>query len=277
MANRSSVRGPEFAKRIKNAIDVVERAEKSAWDFGATPELRADDSTADVILKEIAIVHDGSYQTIVGNLITAGIGTHFNLMGPIQSDAKYMIKPNTLLADLAGQMKGPKVQDFDLYKKYGTPLDTDFYNYTNFFTLRDLVFWHLVHGSGCFPTALEFMKRHFAAGKVVQNGSYRVPSFLAQDSTQPVALNLRCQRVSHETNAVEWMDKPLFGGLEPDTAHVEYLLTTSRSTASHPYLPLVDEGLIEYGGIRWHAKKFAGVTPKEGLRGPDVGSEAKAP
>jgi hypothetical protein len=271
------VRGPEFARRIRDATTIVERAEKSAWDFAATPELYAADSMADVIAKEIAIVHNGSYQTIIGNLITAGVGTHFNLMGPIQSDAKFMIKPNTLLADLARQMRGQQIQDFDLTRKYGTPLEIDFYNYTNFFTLKDLVFWQLVHGSGCFPTALEFMKRHFAAGKIVQNNSYTVPSFVAQDSKQPAGMSVRCMRLSHATDVVEWMDKPLFGGLEPDTAHVEYLLTPLRSQASHPYLPLVDEGLIEYAGIRWHAKKFAGVTPKEGLRGPDVGSEAKSP
>src|SRR5215207_10239926 len=114
MANRSSVRGPEFARRIRDATTIVERAEKSAWDFAATPELYAADSMADVIAKEIAIVHNGSYQTIIGNLITAGVGTHFNLMGPIQSDAKVMIKPNTLLADLARQMRGQQIQDFDL-------------------------------------------------------------------------------------------------------------------------------------------------------------------
>ena len=62
MANRSSVRGPEFARRIKDATNIVEKAEKSLWDFGVTPELFAADSMADVIAKEIAIVHDGSYQ-----------------------------------------------------------------------------------------------------------------------------------------------------------------------------------------------------------------------
>ena len=81
---------------------------------------------------------------------------------------------------------------------------------------------------------------------------------------------------THETPVVEWMEKPLYGGLEENTFHVEYLLTPARSAASHPYLPIVDEGRLEFAGVRWHVRKFVGLTPKEGLRGPHVPPESTA-
>ncbi len=269
----SPVRGPEFAERVLRAEEIVRKAEETDWDFEATPEIFAKESQADVIAKEIAIVHDGHRQTIIGNLVIAGIGSRFNLMGPVQPDSEFKIKPTSLLSDLARQLGEGDVTAFLNRTAYDKPVEVDFHNYTNFYTLRDLVFWHLVQGSGCFPTALEHMKRHFALGKVVQNNVYETP-FVGRDRAKPVVMQARCMSVAHNTRVVEWMDKPLFGGLEQDTFHVEYLLTPGRSRLSHPYLTLADEARVEYGGIRWHVRKFTGATPKEGLRGPAIPPES---
>jgi hypothetical protein len=78
---------------------------------------------------------------------------------------------------------------------------------------------------------------------------------------------------SFRSSAVEWMDKPLYGGLAKETHHIEYLLTPEPSRISHPYLPLEGEGTIEYGHRRYYLRRFVGVTPKDGLRGPDVPAE----
>ena len=270
----SPVRGPEFAERVLHAEEIVRKAEEADWDFEAAPEIFAGESQADVIAKEIAIVHDGHRQTIIGNLIIAGIGSRFNLMGPVQPDSEFKIKPTSLLGDLARQLGEGHITDYLAGTSYAKPVEVDFYNYTNFFTLRDLVFWHLIHGSGCFPTALEHMKRHFALGKVVQNNVYEAP-FSGRSRTAPVVMRARCMSVAHNTRVVEWMDKPLFGGLEQNTFHVEYLLTPARSRLSHPYLTLSDEAHFEYGGIRWYVRKFTGTTPKEGLRGPEIPPEGR--
>jgi hypothetical protein len=275
MALRSApVRGPEFAERVRYADAIVRKAEQNNWDFGATPEIFAAESQADVIAKEIAFIHDGHRQTLIGNLVIGGIGNRFNLMGPIQPDAEFKIKPTTLLADIGRQFGDGEVDDFLVSKKHPKPVEIDFFNYTNFYTLRDLVFWHLANGSGCFPSALEHMKRHFAIGKVVQNNVYQIP-FYNRDPKAPVVMQARCMSVSFDTPVLEWMDKPLFGGFDENTFHVEYLLTPARSKLAHPYLPVVDEGTIEYGGHRWHIRKFRGTTPKEALRGPEVPPEGK--
>jgi len=271
---RFPVRGPEFAERVRRADAIVRKAEQANWDFGATPEIFADESRADVIAKEIAFIHDGHRQTIFGNLVIGGVGTRFNLMGPIQPDAEFKIKPTTLLADINRQFGQGEIDDYLASKKHPKPVEVDFFNYTNFYTLRDLVFWHLVHGSGCFPSALEHMKRHFAIGKVVQNNVYQVP-FPGRDPKIDSIMQARCMMVSFDTPTFEWMDKPLFGGFDPNTFHVEYLLTPAQSKIAHPYLPVVDEGMVEYGGHRWHIRKFKGITPKEGLRGPKVPPEGK--
>ena len=78
------------------------------------------------------------------------------------------------------------------------------------------------------------------------------------------------------SRVVEWMDKPLYGGLAKDTLHVETLLTLKPSRVSHPYLPLTGEAKIRLNGTAYYLKRFSGKTPKEGLRGPGVPEEGKS-
>jgi hypothetical protein len=270
---RASVGGPDFVKVRRQAEAVVLKLEKNNWDFGATPEVFAKQAHADVFAKEIAFVHDGSRQNIIGRLIMGGVGTHFNLMGPIRSDADFKVTQSALLDTINHQLGTSSLEDFPELRKLAPPQDVEFYNHTNFFSLRDLIFWHVLYGAGCFPSTLEHMTRHFAAGKVVQNNVYR-PAIPSLSPKRPAIMQAKCMSLSFPSKVVEWMDKPLFGGLAPDTMHIEYLLTTTPSKVSHPYLPLEHEGIVEYGGTRWHIRRFKGITPKEGLRGPRVPPES---
>jgi hypothetical protein len=56
---------------------------------------------------------------------------------------------------------------------------------------------------------------------------------------------------------------------------VESLLTLKPSKVSHPYLPLTGEGKVKLNGTSYYLKRFSGITPKEGLRGPGVPEEGK--
>ena len=76
------------------------------------------------------------------------------------------------------------------------------------------------------------------------------------------------------SRVVEWMDKPLFGGLSKDTIHVETLLTIKPTKIAHPHLPLVNESKVEIGHQKYYLKRFSGVSPKDGLRGPGLKGES---
>lgn len=275
MVVRSPVRGPEFAEHVRHAELIVRKAEAADWDFGRVPELFAVDSRADVIAKELVLLHDGRRQTLMGHLVMAGIGERFNLMGSLQPDAEFKIKPNRMIAAARRLFGGEEVAEYLATSRYGRATEVEYVNHTMFYTLRDLIFWHVLNGSGGFPSSLEHMKRHFALGKVVQNNVYSAP-LLGREAGAPAVMQARHLMATHETKNIEWMEKPLYGGLEANTFHVEYLVTPTRSRASHPYLPLVAEGHLEYGGLRWFARKFVGITPKEGLSGPDVPAEGKS-
>ena len=266
--------GPEFAKRVTRAKSLVEKAEAADWDFAQVPELFSRPSKADVIAKELAYVHDGETQSIIGNITMAGVGRRFNLLGPIQPDTYFRIKPTTLIADLNRQLGSNEVDTYLANDKYSSPVEVEFHNYTEFLTLRDMVFWHLVNDVGCFPTALEHMKRHFAMGEIIQNNVFDYPYKLKHDDESVHVMQTRCQIVTRTTPVVEWMERPLFGNLDSDTFHLEYLLTLKPSKAAHPYLPLAGEGEVDYGGVRWHFRKFVGKVHKQGLRGPEVPSES---
>jgi hypothetical protein len=72
------------------------------------------------------------------------------------------------------------------------------------------------------------------------------------------------------------MDKPLYGGIAKETIHVETLLTLKPSKVSHPYLPLTAENKIIVDRTKYYAKRFTGLTPKEGTRGPGVPGEGNS-
>jgi hypothetical protein len=274
MPNRAelSVEGPDFARRVEHAEKVVQTLQNNRWDFASAAEdIFAKDASADVIGKEIAVIFDGDSVTRVGRLVMGGHGTHFNLMGPIPPNSIFKMADSDLLDSITHQTGSEGVWDFPEMQRYGHAQKVDFYNYTFFYQLRDLLFWSVLHGSGCFPSTLEHMKRQFAAGQIVQNLVYNAN---VAHAGQPVIMQARCMSVSFASKVVEWMDRPLYGGFAKDTVHLEYLLTPTASKVSHPYLPLVDEGKIEYRNQKYYIRRFGGVTPKQGVRGPDVKEEA---
>ena len=272
---RPSVEGPEFAGLVRQTNDVLARLEANRFDFATVPELFAKDAAADVIAKEIVHVHDGKTMTRYGRLIMGGVGSHFNLMGPIPPNARLQITPTTILSDVNRQLKSKGLSDLPEYRKLGNVEEIEFFNYEIFYTLRDLAFWLVLHDAGSFPSSLEVMVRHIAAGNIVQSNQYS-PRKPSRNRKQPAMMAAGCLSVSFPTSVVEWMDKPIFGGLAPDTIHVETLLTSKKSGVSHPYLPLQREGKLTLKGKSYYYRRFVGVTPKDGLRGPNIKAENAA-
>jgi hypothetical protein len=261
---------------VREVEATIARLEKGNWNFKAAPQVFAKRAAADVVAKELVHIFDGRTVTRVGRLVMGGVGTHFNLMGPMHSDAKLMVTNSDLIDSVNRQLGSKGLEDLPAYvkliNKFGPPQAVDFYNYGIFHTLKDLVFWLLLHRAGCFPSTLEHMVREFAAGKVVQNDMY-APTRPSFDVRRPVLMAGACLMVSFPSTVMEWMDKPLFGGVAKETVHVETLLTLDKSDLSHPYLPLVGESRIRQGHQTYHLRRFAGVTPKDGLRGPGVPQE----
>jgi len=269
---RPSVEGILINPIIREVNEKIRILEENNWDFKAVPEAFAKNPAADVLAKEIVHIHDGKTMTRVGRLYMGGVGTHFNLMGPIQSDATFRVGPTPELAQVNAQLRSRGLNDLKEFRALGKAQPVEFYNYTLFYTLRDLIFWVLTHDAGIFPSSLEHMVRHFAAGNLVQNSLYapRKPSKSRRTPAIMVSVGLNLQ---FPTTVVEWMDKPLFGGLVKETIHVETLLTLKKSSVSHPYLQLEREGKVKLNGRNYFMRRFVGVTPKEGLRGPGVPAE----
>lgn len=263
-----------FARRVKEAEEVVAKLAANQWDFAAVPEVYATEAAADVVAKEIVHIHDGRRMTRVGYLVMGGVGTQFNLMGPIPADSEFRMGGGALVADINRQLGTRGLDELPEFRELGRPQQVEFFNYSNFYQLRDLVHWLVLHGAGCFPSSLEQMVRHFAAGSIVQNNMYR-PLRPSIDKGAPALLQAQCMSVSFASDVVQWMDKPLYGGLNPETIHVEYLLTPEPSKVSHPYLKLDGEAEVEYCGRRFHLRRFTGVTAKDGVRGLDVPPEGK--
>ncbi len=272
--NRPSVEGPAFVRLVRKVQQKVKTLEEHNWDFAAVPEVFAEpDAAADVVAKDLVHVFDGYSMTRVGRLIMGGVGTHFNLMGPIPSDARLRITTPHLLEEVNRQVGSRGLEDLREYKRIGQPQQVEFYNYGVFYSARDLVFWLLLHDAGCYPSTLEHMVRKFAEGFVVQNDMYS-PSIPSLDVRHPVFMQGACLMMQFPSSEVEWMDKPLFGGLAKETTHVETLLTLKPTKVSHPYLPLVTEGKLSFGHQGYYFRRFAGVTPKDALRGPTVRAES---
>jgi hypothetical protein len=216
--------------------------------------------------------------TRLGKLTLGGVGANFNLMGTMHSDTRFQVVGTGMLEEMKRQLGGdtPRIEDMPEYRKleesYGKPQDVEYHNYGVFYTLKDLVFWLLMHDAGCFPSTLETMVRRFAEGKVVQNQMYgpAQPSF---DKERPAVMAGACMMLQFPSKVVEWMEQPMFGGLQEDTVVVEHLLTVEETDVSHPLLPLVVESKVRLRHQDYYVKSFAGVTPKDALRGPGVPEE----
>ena len=269
---RPSVEGPDFAKLVREADSTVRKLEENRFDFSKAPEFFAQDAAADVVAKEIVHIHDGKTMTRFGRLIMGGVGKHFNLMGPIPPSARLSVKSPTILDKVNRQLKSKGLADLPEYRRLGKVQEVEFFNYEIFYTLRDLAFWLLVHKAGSFPSSLEVMVRHIAAGNIVQSNQY-APVQPSRNPRTPVFMAAGCLMVQFPTTVVEWMDKPIFGGLARDTIHVETLLTTKKTSVSHPYLPIAREGKLNIDGRNYYYRRFVGVTPKDGIRGPDIRHE----
>jgi len=274
VARRPSVEGIELINIARQARRTVSQLQASNWNFEKFPEVFAKNPAADVLAKEIVHVHDGQTMTRIGRLYMGGVGTTFNLMGPIPSDSQFKVAPPTALEEVNRQTGSRGLRDIKEFRALGKAQPVEFFNYSLFYGMEDLVFWALVHDAGVFPSGLEHMARHFAAGNLIQNSLYS-PSTPSRSKKAPAVMFSVGLNLTFPSKVVEWMDKPLYGGLVKETIHVESLLTPKPSRVSHPYLPLANEGKVKLDGTSYYLKRFIGITPKEGLRGPGVPEEGK--
>jgi hypothetical protein len=272
--NRPSVEGPGFAQLVQKANALVDRLEANQWNFDSAPEVFAKTAAADVLAKEMVHIFDGIRLTRIGRLVMGGVGSHFNLMGPIPAHSEFKVTDSSVMDEINQQLGTQGLNEFPEFRNLGLPQRVEFYNYGLFYELKDLVRWLVLHDTGCFPSTLEHMVRHFASGSVVQNSMYR-PANPSMDAGTPAVMLAACLSVSFNTRVMEWMDKQLFGGLNPNTIHIEYLLTPDRSTVSHPYLPPDIETVVNIGGRSYHLRRFKGISTKDAVRGPGVPPEGQ--
>jgi hypothetical protein len=268
-----SVEGPGFAQKVIEARALTERLEQNNWDFDLVPQVYAKNSRADVLAKELVFVHDGSQQTLFGRLVTGGYGSRFNLMGPVQSNAVFRIAETDVFDVLKKQTGTAGLRDIKEFRKLPKAEPVQLYNYTNFYSLRDLVFWHILYNVGSYPSTLAHMARNFPLGKIIQNSMY-MPAKPSK-SRNPLTMTFDRLMVTFPTKQIEWMEQPLYGGFVKETMQAEYLLTTKESKVSHPYLQPVKDGKLRWRGKSWYYRYFLGTTPKDGLTGPGMGPETR--
>ena len=269
-----SVEGPEFAQRVKEADALTRKLEENQWDFDIAPQLFGRTAACDVAAKEIAIIHDGKMQTRIGRLVMTGVGSQFNLLGPESPLALLKNSNSSLLDTINSQVGSSGLYDFDEFHKLRPPQRVEFHNFNTFYQPRDLVFWSALYDCGLFPSGFEHMVRHMAAGRAIHNVLFD-PAIGALDMRSPVTMQAACLMLQFPTPEIEWMDKPLFGGVVRETMHIVNLLTLEQTKASHPYLPLVGEGKVEYCEQRYYLRRFVGISPKTALRGPGIPPEGQ--
>lgn len=266
--------GPDFAKRVLAAEELTRKLESNKWNFSSAPEFFAEESQADVLGKEMVHIFDGRTMTRIGRLVMGGVGQLFNLMGALPANSAFKIAHSSRLLDEINQKLGTDgLREITERTKSGTPEKVEYFNYTIFHQLREMVFWSILYGSRAYPSTFEHMARHFAKGDLVHTMLYRSSRGESKDSRPKVMVG-DYLTYTFSSSVVEWMDKPLFGGLARDTFHIEYLLTPEPSKVSHPYLPLEGEGVVEFGHRLYYLRRFVGVTPKDGLRGPKIPPES---
>lgn len=265
--------GPDFANRVRAAEELTRKLEANNWNFDSAPEFFAEQSQADVLGKEMVHIFDGRTMTRIGRLVMGGVGQLFNLMGALPANSAFKIAhSSSLLDEINDQLGTDGLYELTERARVDAPEKVEYFNYTIFHQLREMVFWSILYGSRAYPSTFEHMARHFAKGDLLHTMLYRSSRGESKDNKPKVMVG-DYLTYSFRSTAVEWMDKPLFGGLAKDTQHIEYLLTPEPSKISHPYLPLECEGMIEYGHRRYYLRRFVGATPKDGLRGPQVPPE----
>ena len=119
----------------------------------------------------------------------------------------------------------------------------------------------------------------FASGNVIRNVIFSpsAPSRSAweigdSEERQPIFME-GISGVQFPTSVVEWMPKPLYGGMSTEALHIETLLTTEQTDLGHPYLELVAEGRLRLDDQTYFMRRFMGISQKDALRGPGVPPE----
>lgn len=268
-----SVEGPEFADRVRTAEEVTRRLEQNNWDFDAAPEVFSPDAACDVAAKEIVNVFDGRVQTRYGKLVMKGAGARFNLMSHESPRSVYLGGRPQVFTEVNSQVGSEGLLDFDEFRRIGAPQRVDLYNPEVFYQLRDVVFWNVLNRTGLFPTGFEDIARQINSGNVIRNLLF-APGRPSEDHERPVFMEA-FSAVQFPTDVVEWMPKPLFGGMSPDSFHIDTLLTVEPTDISHPYLDLVAEGTVILQDRSYFMRRFAGISPKDATRGPGVPPEGQ--
>lgn len=272
--------GPEFLEQVKRTNEVVERLSKANWDFEAVPEIFARESAAcDVAAKEIVTVFDGEQQTRWGRLIIKGAGARFNLMSHESPLARYVGARPMVFDEVNRQVGSNGLHDFGEFAEMDPPQRIDFYNPSLFYQPSDVVFWNALNGFRLFPSGFEDVRRVFATGDVIRNLLFRpaAPTQSAWDmedreERRPIFME-GFSGVQFPTEVVEWMPKPLYGGMSTHALHIETLLTTDQTDLAHPYLELVAEGRVRLDDQTYFMRRFKGISQKEATRGPGVPPE----
>lgn len=265
----SSVEGPQFAQLVREAEEVTRVLQEHRWDFDASPKIFVRNAACDVVAKEMVIIHDGRVETRIGRLIMSGYGDGFHLMGGEAARSEFKVVSSHILDEINRQIGSRGLHDFPDFQRFDQIQDIEFVNHSMFYQIRDLIFYAALHGGGIHPIAFENFMRRLAAGQIVHNVDF-VPALPSRDPERPAVMAGACLAVRTFTPVIEWMPKPIYGGVAEDTMHIVNLLTIERTDVSHPDLPLVYEGTVEYGYQHYYLRRFVGVSPKEGLRGPGV-------
>ena len=267
-----SVEGPAFVEKVARAGEIISRLKQGGWDFEKASEIFAHDAQADVLGKEIVNVYDGREITRYGTLIVGGVGEAFNLIGHFPSTATFRVNALSIVGEVKAALGSDGLTEIPRYKKLGQPQKIEFFNYSIFYTLEELILFFILNNSGCFPSTLEHLKRLFAAGNIVQGSQY-VPAVPSFDAERPAIMKVDGLVMSFPSSTMEWMERPLFGGLDSATVHKEYLLTPERTELAHPFLELERDGKVTLNGRTWHVREFGGVVQKDGIRDASVPEE----
>ncbi len=268
-----SVEGPDFAERVRYAEETTRRLEGANWDFDTAPEVFAREGSCDVAAKEIVSTFDGKTQVRYGRLVMKGAGQNFNLMSHETPNTVYLGERPDVFEQINAQVGSHGLDDFDEFRELGRPVRVQFFNPTLFYQLRDVVFWTSLHRTGLFPTGFEDIARQISAGNVIRNLLFN-PSMPTNRHGGPLYMEAFAA-VEFPTDVVEWMPKPLFGGMSESSFHIETLLTTDPTDISHPFLDLIAEGRAVLNNQPYYMRRFAGISPKDATRGPGVPAEGQ--
>ncbi len=266
--------GPAFVEKVAAAEETIARLKNGDWDFESAREVFAQNAQADVLGKEILNVFDGRHITRYGTLIVGGVGEAFNLVGHFPSTATFRVNALSILGEVKAALGSDGLTVVPRYKELGQPQKIEFFNYNMFYTLEELVRFFILNNSGFFPSTLEHLKRLFAAGNIVQGSQYMpaIPSF---DAIRPAIMRVDGLVMSFPSRTMEWMERPLYGGLDPVTVHKEYLVTPEKTELAHPFLELERSGRVTLNGRPWYVREFGGLVHKDGVRDASVPEEGK--